>query len=62
MTTEEYETIRSDPNSFFVLPGHQVAEVEETVGMNERYLVVKKLGAGDAVAVRLDPRARVEAT
>jgi hypothetical protein len=59
VTLQEYEWIRSDSNSFFVVPGHQVAAVEEVLLAEEgRYLVVSKLGAGRAVANDLDPRGR----
>jgi hypothetical protein len=58
MTVEEYESIRSKGNQFFVLPGHDVSEVEEIVNANDRYLIVSKLGAGASVAAELDPRRR----
>ena len=58
LSVEEYETVRSDPNQFFVLPGHQVAAVEDVVATTDRYLVVSKLGAGKRVALKLDPRQR----
>jgi hypothetical protein len=57
MTAQEYEHIRADSNSFFVLPGHQAPLlVEEVVETNERYVVVRKLGAGGELADELDPR------
>src|SRR3954465_11321337 len=58
MTVDEYEHIRSKSNSFFVLPGHDVPEVEEIIETGDRYLVVAKRGAGTEVAVNLDPRTR----
>jgi hypothetical protein len=58
LTVEEYEHVRSDSNSFFVLPGHELPEVEATSESNGRYLIVHKLGAGEAVAEGLDPRKR----
>ncbi len=58
VTAEEYEHIRSDSNLFFVLLGHEEQEVEEVVETTDRYLAVKKLGVGAAVAERLDPRER----
>jgi hypothetical protein len=59
MTVEEYEHVRSESNHFFVLPGHELAEVEETIERHNGYLVVAKLGAGAAVSARLDPRNRI---
>jgi hypothetical protein len=56
VSVEEYERVRSDPGCFFVALGHEVGEVEETVSSTDHYAVVRKLGAGLAVAVRLDPR------
>jgi hypothetical protein len=57
VTLEEYEEIRGDSNRFFVLPGHEMLEVEAVVDSAEdRYLVVSKLGGGAAVANDLDPR------
>jgi len=58
LTLEEYEQIRSRSNSFFVLPGHDLPEVEEITGANDRYVVVAKVGAGGPVAERFDPRKR----
>jgi hypothetical protein len=58
LTVEEYEHVRSNGNRFFVLPGHENREVEETVEANERFVVVAKLGAGAQVAADLDPRSR----
>lgn len=58
MTVGEYETVRADSNSFFVKPGHDVPDVEEIVRETADYVVVSKLGAGAAVAERLDPRKR----
>jgi hypothetical protein len=40
LTVEEYEMIRCDGNRFFVVPGHEVPEIEETVEAHDRYVVV----------------------
>jgi len=58
LTVAEYERIRSDGNSFFVLPGHNVPEVEAIIDQTDRFVVVAKLGAGRLVAEHLDPRNR----
>jgi len=60
VTIEEYERIRSDGDCFLVLPGHELAEIEQTIEATDRYLVVKKLGAGAAIAESLNPRTRSE--
>jgi hypothetical protein len=41
-----------------VLPGHNVDDLEEIVETSDRFLVVAKLGAGQAVAEQLNPRRR----
>jgi hypothetical protein len=58
LTVEEYEHVRSGGNRFFVLPGHEITDVEQMVEANERFVVVAKLGAGAQVAEQLDPRNR----
>jgi hypothetical protein len=58
LTREEYERIRAASNSFFVIKGHEVGEIEEIIGSADGYVVVAKLGSGAAVAERLDPRKR----
>jgi ABC-type phosphate transport system ATPase subunit len=58
LTVADYEAIRSNSNSFLVLPGHEVPDVEEVTRTEENYLVVSKLGVGARVAEKLDPRTR----
>jgi hypothetical protein len=58
LTIEEYEHVRSSPNRFLVVPGHEQPAVEDVVEGNARYVVVRKLGAGADVAARFDPRSR----
>ena len=58
VTVEEYEHVRQGGNRFIVLPGHEVAEIEEVTDASERFLVVAKLGAGAPMAEQLDPRKR----
>jgi hypothetical protein len=58
MTIGDYEQLRASSNSFVVLPGHNVPDVEELVREETAYVVVSKLGAGAAVAEKLDPRKR----
>jgi hypothetical protein len=43
---EQYEEIRSSPQRFFVLPGHQLAEVNDIVDATDRYLVVENRAVG----------------
>ena len=60
LTHGEYEEVRSSPNRFFVLPGHEFAEIEEVVETRDRFLIVRKLGVGANVAAILAPRSRDE--
>jgi hypothetical protein len=56
MTLGEYESIRSDPNRFAVLPDHVYFDVENIVDTTDRYVVVEKIESGASVAEELDPR------
>ena len=56
MTIAEYEHIRSEPNRFFLLPGHNSPGIDEVVEATDRYLIVRKIGVGGAIAEDLDPR------
>ena len=59
MTVQEYEAIRRIPTHFAMNPEHDVPGVERVVEkVDPRYWVVEKFGAGEAVALKLDPRAR----
>jgi hypothetical protein len=58
LTLAEYEGVRAESNSFFVVPGHELLDIEEVTESNDRYRAVSKLGAGAAAAERLDPRKR----
>lgn len=58
LSIDQYESIRSDPRQFVVLPDHFTPEVEEVVLRTDAYWVVRKSGeAGDYVE-KLDPRSR----
>lgn len=53
----EYERIRSDPALFFVLPGHELPDVEDVVEEAPGYYIVRKRSGGPAeLATELDPR------
>ncbi len=54
----DYETIRSDPKQFVVLPQHYTPEIEDLVAERDAYWLVRKSGeAGDYVE-KLDPRSQ----
>jgi hypothetical protein len=52
---QEYVQIRRDPTEFVVVPGHEDAQVEQIVDATDRWVVVRKVGAGALVAKRLAP-------
>ena len=56
LSLDEYETIRSDPNQFVVLPEHVDPDVETVVRENEGFVVVAKVGEGAKIAAQADPR------
>lgn len=56
MSVSEYETVRSVPNHFAIVDGHQIDDVEDVVARTDRYLVVAKTGTGGELAAKLDPR------
>jgi hypothetical protein len=57
LTIAEYEDVRSDPRHFFVAPGHEIGEVERSIGRNDRYVVVEKHPTEATTALDTDPRA-----
>lgn len=57
LSLAEYERIRSEPELFFVIPGHEIADVETILETNEGYDVVRKHeGAPARLARETDPR------
>lgn len=56
VSVEKYEAVRAHPTWFFVLPGHEVTEVEEVVERGDDLLVVRKRGEAGEIAAELDPR------
>jgi hypothetical protein len=57
LSIREYETVRSDPRRFIVLPGHERLDVEIVVERRPDYFVVEKLDQAGERAVATDPRA-----
>jgi hypothetical protein len=56
---EEYERLRRSPTRFAVKSGHGLEEAERIVDeIDDRLVVVEKLGVAAETAVRLDPRRR----
>jgi hypothetical protein len=59
LTREEYESIRSNPTHFFVLPDHVFPEVEAVVEDRGQFVIVEKFGIGGRVAAAADGRRHV---
>jgi hypothetical protein len=57
ITRDEYERVRADPVHFFVVPGHEILDIESVVREDERYLVVRKHVGEQEIARAHDPRA-----
>jgi hypothetical protein len=56
LSLRQYERVRSQGRRFFVVPGHENAEVELVVETSSRYHVVEKDGNAGIVAEDADPR------
>jgi hypothetical protein len=57
LTRTEYELVRSAPEQFVVIPGHEILHVEAVVAKTDRYEIVRKRGEDAAIARETDPRA-----
>lgn len=53
-----YESIRSSPVRFPVMPGHDYPEFERVVEENGHYVVVEKFGEAAEVVTELDSRSQ----
>jgi hypothetical protein len=57
VSLEDYERIRGESDLFFVIPGHEIPDVEDVVETNDGWDVVrKKAGEGAELARDLDAR------
>jgi hypothetical protein len=56
LSLDEYESVRTEPTAFLILPGHEIPEIERVVERNGRYAVVEKT-TGETFAIETDPRA-----
>jgi hypothetical protein len=53
---DEYEAIRSYPDRFLLVFGHEQPEVDRVIGSGGDYVIVEKIGEAGQVAEELDPR------
>jgi hypothetical protein len=56
MRLSEYEAVRAQPTTFFVMPDHVIPEVERVVADHGLYVVVEKFPEEADVARETDPR------
>jgi hypothetical protein len=42
LLTDEYRRVRQSPDRFFVVPGHELADLERVVERHHAYLVIEK--------------------
>jgi hypothetical protein len=42
LTVAQYEQVRAKPERFFVLPGHEIEDVEDVIGEEDGFLVIEK--------------------
>ena len=48
--------MRSDPRRFAIVPGHDIADVEDVVERHERYAVIEKHADTDDIVMPTDTR------
>lgn len=59
LSRDEYESVRSDPTTFAIQPGHVDEEVEYVAARHDTHWVTKKgTPDGRRVATELDPRSQ----
>lgn len=56
MSVDDYEEIRSEPDHFAVLAGHEILDAERIIARRDEYLIVQKYGDAGKVATDGDPR------
>jgi len=55
LTLGEYESLRTSPTWFVVVPGHGYPRIEQVVRRNDRFEIVEKLDEAGEVAAATDP-------
>ena len=59
----EYETVRAEPTTFLVTPGHEQSDIEQVIDDRGRFRIIDKVHAVvRRTVVRLDPRKRPAAS
>lgn len=52
----DYERVRSNPRHFFVVPGHEIADIETVLEHHEDWMLVEKPPEVSETVERLNPR------
>jgi len=52
----DYERVRSESNRFFVVPGHEIPDVERVVESHEAWAVIEKDPRVEEIVEETDPR------
>ena len=55
MVLSQYEAVRTRPNAFFMIPGHERLEIERVVDQPDGYMIVEKIVPLDDAATRALP-------
>lgn len=56
MTADEYDAVRARGNTFVIMPGHVLPDIEHVVESNDRFEVVAKVGKAGRIAEAVDDR------
>jgi len=56
LPTSDYERIRADSCHFFVVPGHEVPDIETVIESHDDWVVIEKQAKVREIVERTDPR------
>jgi len=56
LRASDYERVRSDSHRFFVVPGHEIPDVETVIERHEDWAVIEKSPAVEDIVEGTDPR------
>jgi hypothetical protein len=62
ITPAMYEQVRSDPTTFVLFPGHEIATVEAMIEQGDGFLIARNFGRAAEIARAADPRRLVRIT
>ena len=60
LSRAQNEAVREDARRFAIVPGHEIAEVEDVIEQHEDYAVIQKHAETSDIAERTDPRRPLE--